>query len=268
MNIKLQLFVYIFLTVPLFHHASANPLANPAIKSPDLVGSYRQNCSHCHSGSAPSAPLIGDSAAWSLRLSGGFNQLYHSAIHGIPNTAMLAKGGHAELSDDQIKILVDYMLLQSKVSAKTISQAMKYDAFNISDREFILLDINKNALLEKNELQQEIAFLNGLTEFDSNRDGKLSPIEFIALRSSLETKRQSSNVSDDEITNQVNLALSKLQGMPHSGIRVNTKNGVLTIAGVIGSNQLITNIQQSIRWIPGIKSFDNRLMTSEMLAFD
>ena len=105
-------------------------------------------------------------------------------------------------------------------------------------------------------------------EFDANRDGKLSPAEFSALRVSLETKRQSSNVSDDEISNQVNAALSKLKGMPPSGIRVNTKNGALTIAGVVGSNELITQIQQSIRWIPGIKSFDNRLMTSEMLAFD
>jgi len=268
MKFKLQLLIYFLLTVTLFPHVSANPLANPAIQSPEIASSYRQNCSHCHSGNAPSAPRIGDTAAWTSRLLSGFNQLYHSAIHGVANTAMLAKGGHTELNDDQIKALVGYMLLQSKVSSKTISQAIKYDSYNISDREFIILDNNKNALLEKIELQQELAYLNGLIEFDTNRDGKLSPAEFTALRSSLETKRQSSNIPDDEITNQVNTALSKLKGMPPSGIRVNTKNGALTIAGVVGSNELIAQIQQSIRWIPGIKSFDNRLMTSEMLAFD
>jgi cytochrome c5/Ca2+-binding EF-hand superfamily protein len=268
MKFKLQLFIQLFLTVMVFHESLANPLANPAIKSPEIASTYRQSCSHCHSGSAPSAPRIGDTAAWSERLSGGFNQLYHSAINGVANTAMLAKGGHTELIDDQIKALVGYMLLQSKVSSKTISQAIQYDSYNISDREFILLDSNKNAQLEKNELQKELSFLNVFTEFDANSDGKLSPAEFTALRSSLETKRQSSNIPDGEITNQVNEALSKLKGMPPSGIRVNTKNGALTIAGVVGSNELIAQIQQSIRWIPGIKTFDNRLMTSEMLAFD
>ena len=268
MKFKSQLFIQLFLTVTVFHESIANPLTNPAINSPEIASTYRQSCSHCHSGSAPSAPRIGDTAAWSERLSGGFNQLYHSAINGIPNTAMLAKGGHTALSDDQIQFLVGYMLTQSKVSTKTINQAIQYDAYKITDREFILLDSNKNTQLEKNELQKEITFLNVFNEFDANRDCKLSPAEFSALRVSLETKRQSSNVSDDEISNQVNAALSKLKGMPPSGIRVNTKNGALTIAGVVGSNELITQIQQSIRWIPGIKSFDNRLMTSEMLAFD
>jgi len=84
----------------------------------------------------------------------------------------------------------------------------------------------------------------------------------------LETSRQSMKVSDEEITQLIKLTTSNIQGIPQSGIRVNTKDGNVTIAGVVGSNEIITKIWQSIRWIPGIKSFDNKLMTSEMLKFD
>ena len=97
---------------------------------------------------------------------------------------------------------------------------------------------------------------------------KPSPTEFIELRTFLETSRQSMKVSDEEITQLIKLTTSNIQGMPQSGIRVNTKDGNVTIAGVVGSNEIIAKIWQSIRWIPGIKSFDNRLMTSEMLKFD
>jgi cytochrome c5 len=267
MKMKLPLFLGL-LTVTFFQIASAHPLSNPALKSPESASSYRQYCSHCHSGSAPSAPRVGDTKDWSVRLLSGFDYLYHSAIYGIPNTAMLAKGGHPELSDDQIKDLVGYMLISSKVSSVTIEKALKYDGFLIADREFIHLDKNKNAFLEKKELQSENAFLKLFDEFDKNQDTRLSPAEFIDLRSSLELLRQTQNLTDEEIMNQVNATLANVKGMPPSGIRVNSKNGTLSIAGVVGSNTIIDQIWRSIRWIPGIKVIDNRLMTSEMLAFD
>ena len=181
---------------------------------------------------------------------------------------MIAKGGHQDLSDDQIKLLVGYMLSASKVSAKTVNEAIKYDSYNITDREFILLDKNKNGLLDKTELQQQAVFTKAFSQFDKNKDGSLSPTEFIELRSTLENRRQSIKISDEEITQQITLTLSNIQGMPPSGIRVNTKNGHVMIAGVVGSNEIVNKIWQSIRWMPGIKTFDNRLMTAEMLAFD
>jgi cytochrome c5 len=267
MTAKLTFFM-INLTLAFLPVAWANPLLNPEIKSPEIANLYTQNCSHCHSGSAPSAPRIGDTNAWSARLSGGFNQLYSSAIKGVPNSAMIAKGGHSELSDEQIKLLVGYMLTSSQVSLKTINQAIKYDSLNIPDREFILLDKNKNGLLEKTELQNQAAYLKVLTNFSQKTKGSLTPTEFSALRTSLEANRASIKVSDDEITQSVTNTLAKLQGMPPSGIRVNTKDGRVTISGVVGSNEMVSKVWQAIRWIPGISSFDNRLMTAEMLAFD
>ena len=268
MQLKLPFVFIIISIVALSHDLKANPLSRPEINSPELANIYRQNCSHCHSGSAPSAPTVGDTQAWTSRLSRGFNQLYSSAIQGVPNTAMIAKGGHQDLSDDQIKLLVGYMLSASKVSAKTVNEAIKYDSYNITDREFILLDKNKNGLLDKTELQQQAVFTKAFSQFDKNKDGSLSPTEFIELRSTLENRRQSIKISDEEITQQITLTLSNIQGMPPSGIRVNTKNGHVMIAGVVGSNEIVNKIWQSIRWMPGIKTFDNRLMTAEMLAFD
>ena len=268
MKSKLPFLLVCTLTVAFLQEARSNPLAKPEVKSPEAETLYRQNCSHCHSGNAPSAPRIGDTQAWTSRLSGGFNQLYNSAINGIPNTAMIAKGGHQELSDEQVKLLIAYMLSKSNISSKTISQALSYDNRKITDREFILLDKNKNGLLDKHELQDQAVYSKSLASFDKNKDGALSPTEFIELRTFLETSRQSMKVSDEEITQLIKLTTSNIQGMPQSGIRVNTKDSNVTIAGVVGSNEIIAKIWQSIRWIPGIKSFDNRLMTSEMLAFD
>ena len=245
MQLKLPFVFIIISIVALSHDLKANPLSRPEINSPELANIYRQNCSHCHSGSAPSAPTVGDTQAWTSRLSRGFNQLYSSAIQGVPNTAMIAKGGHQDLSDDQIKLLVGYMLSASKVSAKTVNEAIKYDSYNITD-----------------------VFTKAFSQFDKNKDGSLSPTEFIELRSTLENRRQSIKISDEEITQQITLNLSNIQGMPPSGIRVNTKNGHVMIAGVVGSNEIVNKIWQSIRWMPGIKTFDNRLMTAEMLAFD
>ena len=126
MKSKLPFLLVCTLTVAFLQEARSNPLAKPEVKSPEAETLYRQNCSHCHSGNATSAPRIGDTNAWTSRLSGGFNQLYNSAINGIPNTAMIAKGGHQELSDDQVRLLVAYMLSKSNISSSLIESLFSW----------------------------------------------------------------------------------------------------------------------------------------------
>ncbi len=55
----------------------------------------------------------------------GLNTLYRSAIDGIPNTAMFAKGGHKQLSDDEIRSLVDYMLRASGIEQPLLLAAQR-----------------------------------------------------------------------------------------------------------------------------------------------
>ena len=66
----------------------------------------------CHAAGVAGAPKFGDKAAWAPRIAQGKAKLYESALHG--KGAMPPKGGAADLSDDEIKGAVDYILTKVK----------------------------------------------------------------------------------------------------------------------------------------------------------
>ena len=69
---------------------------------------YNQACSACHATGVLNAPKLGDKASWEPRIAKGKEQLYANAINGIGT--MPPKGGRVDISDDDIKKTVDYML--------------------------------------------------------------------------------------------------------------------------------------------------------------
>ena len=90
--------------------AGDEPAAAPVKQSgKDL---YAAACFACHGTGAAGAPILGDKAAWSARISAGDDALYTNAIKG--KGGMPPKGGRADLSDDAIKSIVDYMVAESK----------------------------------------------------------------------------------------------------------------------------------------------------------
>ena len=80
-----------------------------AVKTPDQL--YQGACLACHTTGAAGAPKIGDAAAWSGRLGKGVDGLTASAISGIG--AMPPRGG-SQYDDEQIRVVVEYILDQSK----------------------------------------------------------------------------------------------------------------------------------------------------------
>lgn len=73
---------------------------------------YSGACFACHDQGVLNAPKLGDKEAWGTRLEQGKETLYNSALQG--KGTMPAKGGRADLSDDDIKAAVDYMLSQTQ----------------------------------------------------------------------------------------------------------------------------------------------------------
>ncbi|MEC8917581.1 MAG: c-type cytochrome [Pseudomonadota bacterium] len=71
---------------------------------------FEDNCAGCHDGGG--APQIGDNDAWQSRIDEGMDELYASAINGIGG--MPAKGGNADLTDDEVKAAVDYIVDESE----------------------------------------------------------------------------------------------------------------------------------------------------------
>ena len=69
---------------------------------------YDMVCHVCHSTGVLNSPKLGDAPAWSARLAKGTEALYASSINGL--NQMPPKGGRPDLSDDEIRLAVDYML--------------------------------------------------------------------------------------------------------------------------------------------------------------
>jgi cytochrome c5 len=68
---------------------------------------YTSVCGVCHATGAAGAPIPG-SPVMAERSSKGLDMLTQNAINGI--NAMPAKGGRADLSDEQVRVIVEYMM--------------------------------------------------------------------------------------------------------------------------------------------------------------
>lgn len=69
---------------------------------------YNGGCHVCHDAAIAGAPKLGERAAWTARLANGRERLDHNAIAGI--NAMPPKGGRVDLSDEQVRAAVSYMV--------------------------------------------------------------------------------------------------------------------------------------------------------------
>jgi len=85
--------------------AEATPVADAGKTTYDTA------CFACHGTGAAGAPITGNKDAWASRVSQGLDTLYSHAINGF--NAMPPKGGAMSLSDEQVKVVVDYMVNQS-----------------------------------------------------------------------------------------------------------------------------------------------------------
>jgi len=70
---------------------------------------YNTVCMACHDTGAAGAPKLGDKAAWADRLAKGKETLINNAINGL-GAAMPPRGGNPNLTDEELKATVEYML--------------------------------------------------------------------------------------------------------------------------------------------------------------
>lgn len=100
-----------------FHPAASTKRDLPPVEKasgpvhPGKAG-YEATCSACHSNDAIGAPVVGNKEAWAAVTQKGIDAVYHNALNGV--NAMPPKGGNMDLSDDQVKEIVNYMIETSK----------------------------------------------------------------------------------------------------------------------------------------------------------
>ena len=77
---------------------------------------YNTACLACHGAGVAGAPILGDAAAWSARIAQGNDVLNDHAVNGYSGSAgyMPAKGGRADLSDQEVIDAVAYMVNESQ----------------------------------------------------------------------------------------------------------------------------------------------------------
>jgi cytochrome c5 len=90
--------------------------AAPAPAAEPLSGEqvYQQLCSACHTAGVAGAPMLSDAASWEPRIAQGEDVLRDHVINGFQGSAgvMPAKGGRADLSNDEVIAAMQYMLDQ------------------------------------------------------------------------------------------------------------------------------------------------------------
>jgi len=77
---------------------------------------FKNACIACHGAGVAGAPKMGDQAAWADRVTKGLDTLQDHALHGFKGNSgyMPPKGGRMDLSDEDVKAAVAYMVSQSK----------------------------------------------------------------------------------------------------------------------------------------------------------
>lgn len=75
---------------------------------------YNQACLACHGAGVGNAPILGNVDQWTARIAKGMDTLKDHAINGYQGEVgyMPAKGGRADLSDEEVASAVEYMVAE------------------------------------------------------------------------------------------------------------------------------------------------------------
>lgn len=85
--------------------------SSPALQSGRVI--WLENCKGCHAYGTAGAPIPMRAEQWKPRVKKGKALLYDHAINGFfgpDDTMMPARGGNDQLSDEKVRLAVDYML--------------------------------------------------------------------------------------------------------------------------------------------------------------
>lgn len=239
--------------------------------APD-AGIYQGRCSTCHDAGIANAPRVGDKAEWTRRAAPGRDALYRSALRGVPNTAMTAKGGFTGLTDAEVRSAVDYMLERAGVDApgppSIAAPSSAAAAGTPRDPVFLLLDKNKDGYLTRGEAARDPAAARNFVRYDADRDGRLSEEEYQMLDAALMRANAQTRVADGTLAANVGAALGKTRGLVAKDVKVEAADGVVALKGVVDDGEQVALAELAAKRVRGVRRVDNRLISKHVFTWD
>jgi len=229
---------------------------------------YVNLCAICHLPGIAGAPKVGDTVDWAQRVRAGLSMLYRNALEGMPNTAMMAKGGHTDLPAAEFKAIVDLMLAAARLPPEALAAAARYDKLGITDRDFVRRDADYDGSLSRQELGDDPTLLRQFARFDEDRDGRLSEAEYLKAEATLERERVAVQVDDTSLAVAVWAALAKVKGVDPQYARVEVAAGAVVMIGIVEEAAVATRAYDAVKRINGVKRIDNRLVSGHQMGWD
>lgn len=199
----------------------------------DGAAVYKATCATCHDSGAGLAPRITHRDEWASRSQRGRAAMHEAAIKGVPNSAMAAKGGYAQLSDNDVKAAVDYIL------ARTGYQ--------------------DNPAAKPAPVTGSVAAVTSVT---TPQTSNAPVVDSVLLRQIAEALRQ--EFSPSAIIENVDGKLL-VRGV---NIRVGVSNSVVTLEGTPEKPDVVGKAEQIAKSFRSVERVDNRLVAAGMLDFD
>lgn len=63
-------------------------------------------------------------------------------------------------------------------------------------------------------------------------------------------------------------ALAKVKGVDFQYTRINVKDGMVSIVGIVEHASIAVHVQDAVKRIAGIKKLDNRLVSGDQIGWD
>ncbi len=240
----------------------------PALSFAAPADQYTRYCAMCHLPGIHGAPKVGDQKDWAQRVRPGMSMVYRNTLEGVPNTAMLAKGGQAELSETEIKAIVDYMIAANALPASTLKDAARYDKLGITSCDFIRLDANYDGFLSRDEIAGDNLLLRNLARFDDNRDGRLNETEYLKAEATLARELSAIPVDDVTLAATIRKILATIKGLDLENTKVEVKAGTVSMVGIVSTADIAIHAHDAVKRIAGIRKIDNRLVSGDQIGWD
>lgn len=223
---------------PIILAAAAALLAAPVALADSGEEVYRNRCSLCHAGGAGGAPRFRNREEWTPRAAQGKLTLYQGALKGKPNTAMQARGGFRDLSEDEVMAAVDYMVAQAG-----LNPGLKPEAKPEPVPPTALASAAPAAVIAAPAPGEPIDDRNITTTIAETIRAQLAP--------------------DDNVEMQD--AAARIGTL---GITVATKDGVVSLAGMVKSAELIERAETIAKSVSGVKKVESRLIAATLFEWD